>query len=148
MSEWQTPRRGYYFRKYHGKTLEIIRNPLASDGRRYVAKVDGFTCPHPCHNLNQAKTKAMKWADRPDLPDIAARPPPDDIDGAEGAIVPYVEVLPAVVEPEMMTFQIAGKIPIDRFSHIVNHLQSTIDLLREEGAVAECEIDPPPKVKL
>lgn len=153
MPEWFNPQRGYYIAKYRGRTLEIVRNADSTDKRRYVAQVDGVVVPHPCHTIPQCKTKAMKWADNP-IHDTAGesdeetRGPPEP--ATNNAVVPYVEPeLPAVADnPVMMEFRIVGKIPGDRFAHAIAHLKATVDMLREEGAIAECDIEPPARVKL
>lgn len=152
MVEWFNPERGYYRAKYQGKTLEVVRNPDATDNRRYIARVDGVACPRPCHTIPQAKTKAMKWADHPGLYDPVG-PPPRHAGGngaVNGSVVPYVEPgMPTVADNAvMMEFRIVGKIPADQFAHAIAHLKATVDMLRDEGAIAECDIDPPPKVRL
>jgi hypothetical protein len=149
MIEWFNPERGYYRAKYLGKTLEVVRNPDATDSRRYIARVDGVVCPRPCHTIPQAKTKAMKWAEHPGLYDPVGKPAPRSGD-LNGAVVPYVEPDPPAVpdNPEKMTIRIYGTIPADPFAHSIDHLKATVDMLRDIGAVIECEIDPPPKVRL
>jgi hypothetical protein len=144
MPEWQKPRRGYYLTRYRGKLLEIVRNPNPTDTRRYVAKIDGIACAQACHTLPLAKKKAIRLADKSDLVEAPKEP------SANGAIVPYVEPEPLSAPPtsDMMFFQITGHIPTNRFGRVVDHLQTAVDMLREEGALAECEFDPPRKVKL
>jgi hypothetical protein len=160
MIEWFNPERGYYRAKYLGKTLEVVRNPDATDSRRYIARVDGVACPRPCFTIPQAKTKAMKWAEHPGLydPVAPASASPPQSAGRNGSVVPYrpseawseVEPgMPTVVDnAAMMEFRIVGKIPADQFAHAIAHLKATVDMLRDEGAIAECDIDPPPKVRL
>jgi hypothetical protein len=152
MIEWLNPERGYYRAKHQGKTLEVIRNPDATDSRRYIARVDGVACPRPCYTIPQAKTKAMKWAEHPglyDSVDPAAKPKPEPMNG-NGAVVAYVESGPPAVSdnPKMMPYAIYGHMPVDQFAHSIDHLKATVDMLREVGGTAECEIDPPPKVRL
>jgi hypothetical protein len=152
MVEWFNPERGYYRAKYRNKTLEVVRNQEATDNRRYIVRVDGVVCPRPCYTIPQAKTKAMKWAEHPGMYGPAADasdPPPSSAD-RNGAVVPYVEPgLPTVADNAvMMEFRIIGKIPADQFAHAIAHLKATVDMLRDEGAIAECDIDPPPKVRL
>jgi hypothetical protein len=152
MVEWFNPERGYYRAKYRNKILEVIRNPDAADNRRYIVKIDGVICPRPCHTIPQAKTKAMKWAEHPGLYDPvgpAAEPKSKDMNG-NGAVVPYEEPgQPAVSNnSERMTIRIYGTIPADPFAHSIDHLKATVDMLRDIGANIECEIDPPPKVRL
>lgn len=139
MPEWISPERGYYIAKYRGRTLEIVRNKDATDKRRYVVQVDGVILSHPCHTIPQAKTKAMKWVDTP-----AVNGP------GNGAVIPYTEPpVPALTGTDvMMEFRIVGKIPADQFAHAIAHLKATVDMLRDEGAIAACDIEPPPKVRL
>lgn len=152
MIEWFNPERGYYRAKHRNKTLEVIRNPDATDSRRYIVRVDGVACPRPCHTIPQAKTKAIKWAEQPGLYDPvgpAAEPKSEHMNG-NGAVVPYEESGPPVVSdnPDSMTIRIYGTIPAHPFAHSIDHVKATVDMLRDIGAVIECEIDPPPKVKL
>lgn len=156
MPEWLNPEPGYYTRKYQGRMLEVVRNTDATDKRRYVARVDGVIVSQPCHNIGQCKTKAMKWVDNSSSRSLARAGPAHEeaafpLNGhANCAVVPYVEPEPPVIPdgPEMMEFKIIGKIPSDRFAHAIASLKATVDMLRDEGALADCAIEPPPRVKL
>jgi hypothetical protein len=154
MPDWYSTRPGYYTTRYRGKTLEVVRNSNPTDPRRYVAYVDGKPWPHACHTIPQCKTKAMKWADNPGLHDPADQAEDGEDTAGDGpggcAVIPYVEPPVPVLKggDVMIAFAIIGKLPADKFSTAVSNLQAAVDMLREEGGHVECDIEPPPKVKL
>ena len=165
MPDWYSTRPGYYTTRYRGKTLEVVRNPDPSDKRRYIAVVEGKRWPQACHTIPQCKTKAMKWADNPGLHTPGGLmcedgdEEPTAGDGPGGcAMIPYVEPSAKLAWSEtvpvlqgtdvMIAFTINGKLPAGKFSNAVSNLQAAVDMLREEGGDVECDIEPPPKVKL
>lgn len=162
MPDWYSTRPGHYITRYRGKTLEVVRNPDPTDKRRYIAKVENRCWPQPCHTIPQCKTKAMKWADNPHLyvaPEVVSEdgdeessppPAPDGYDGGGGAIIPYVEpIVPALHGTDVViAFTISGKLPAAKFANAVSNLQAAVDMLREVGGDVDCDLEPPPKIKL
>lgn len=145
--DWYSTRPGHYTTRYQGKTLEVIRNSNGQDKRRYLAVVNGFVWPHPCHTIPQAKSKAMRWAENPGL----HQPNGDALAAESTAVVVFTEP-PEPPEPDMpdvlVEFRIVGRIPARPYVSTMSQLQAAVDMLRDIGGIVECEIDQPSKVKL
>lgn len=139
---WYPVDRGHYTARLHDKHLEIRRNADGADSRRYLAFVDGRLWPTPCWTLNEAKTRAIRWAQG----EIALPASAGATDIPTQALVPYqppANDIPAIT----FSFRIAGTLTVADLSAGLAHLSSAVELLRELGEV-ECDADLPPSIKL
>lgn len=146
---WSSANRGYYTARLNGKYLEVRRNSDGTDPRRYIALIDGKPWPTPCWTLNEAKTRAIRWAHG----EIDTPAPAGSADSLTQALVPYQPPPPLspppVVDLPTVTFgfRIAGVLTVEDLGCGLAHLSSAVDLLRELGSV-DCDVDLPPHIKI
>ena len=155
--DWAYLDAGHYRASYQGRTLEIKRNPDGADARRYIVEVDGEVAEQPCWQLNQAKTKAMRWVQKgADAARTLTMPAPKPIEDtvpydpepAPQEMTLYEAPPPADTDDYIeLPYTITGVMRVPDFGNGWSHLRSTVEMLRELGP-AEGEARPPARVKL